>query len=58
MGEQLCNRQLAGLLGRNWGGVGGKRKQMQGGRKWILEGDDKKFKCTRNVRLGGDSEDV
>lgn len=25
--------------------------------EWSLEGDDKKFKCTRNVEWGGDTED-
>lgn len=29
----------------------------RGGGKWSLEGDDKKFKCTRSVGWGGDSED-
>lgn len=25
--------------------------------EWSLEGDDKKFRCTRNVGWGGNSED-
>lgn len=34
--------------------------RASGGRgrgEWSLEGDDKKFQCTRNVGWGGDSED-
>lgn len=47
----------SGAFWQELGGVGGNESRCRQGGEWSLEGDDMKFKNTRNAGWGGDSED-